>query len=60
MAMDVKHLSARRVQGREAEVRLVGHEVGSLHLQDGFVSGQGCQVSITHHLVVHPGLNAQA
>lgn len=60
MPMNVRHLSARRVQWREAEVRLVGHEVGSLHLQDGFVSGQGCQVSITHHLVVHSGLCAHA
>lgn len=60
MAMNVRHLSAWRVQWREAEVRLVGHEVGSLHLQDGFVSGQGRQVSIAHHLVVHSGLNAHA
>lgn len=58
--MTVTHLSARRVQWREAEVRLVGHEVGSLHLQDGFVSGQGGQVSVAHHLVVHSGLKADA
>lgn len=58
--LTVTHLSAWRVQRREAEVRLVGHEVGSLHLQDGFVSGQGGQVSVTHHLVVHSGLKADA
>lgn len=51
------HLSAGRVQRREAQVRLVGHQVGSLHLQDGFVSGQSCQVSVAHHLVVHSGLH---
>lgn len=50
-------LSARWVEWGEAEVWLVGHQVGSLHLQDGFVSGQSCQVSVAHHLVVHSGLN---
>lgn len=51
------HLSAGRVQRREAQARLVGHQVGSLHLQDGFISGQSCQVSVAHHLVVHSGLH---
>lgn len=53
------HLSAGRVEWREAEVRLVGHQVRTLHLQDGFVSGQRCQVSVAHQLVVHPSLNTQ-
>lgn len=51
------HLSAGRVERREAEVRLVGHQVRTLHLQDGFVSGQRCQVSVAHQLVVHSSLN---
>lgn len=51
------YLSAWLVEGGEAEVWLVGHQVRSLHLQDGFISGQSCQVSVDHHLIVHSGLN---
>lgn len=51
------YLSAWGVQWGEAQVWLVGHQVWSLHLQDGLISGQSCQVSVAHHLVVHSGLN---
>lgn len=53
------HLSAWGVQWGEAEVWLVGHQVWSLHLQDGFIPGQSCQVSVAHHLVVHSSLNTR-
>lgn len=51
------HLSAGRVEWREAEVWLVGHQVWPLHLQDGFISGQCRQVSVAHHLIVDSSLN---
>lgn len=54
------HLSAWKVEGGEAQVRLIGHQVGPLHLQDGFVFGQRRQVFVTHHLVVQPGLCSRA
>lgn len=50
------HLSAGRVEWREAEVWLVGHQVWPLHLQDGFISGQCRQVSVAHHLIVDSSL----
>lgn len=50
------HLSAWGVERGEAQVGLVGHQVRSLHLQDGFIPGQRCQVSVAHHLVIEAGL----
>lgn len=43
-------------QERIGKMGLVDHEVRSFNIQDGLVLGDGSQVFIAQHLVVHLGL----
>lgn len=52
----VKVSRGRDLQRAVAVVRLVDHQVGSLDVQDGFVSGQRRQVLVADDAVLHPGL----
>lgn len=48
------------VQERIGKVGLVDHEVRPLDVQDGLVLGEGSQVFVAQHLVVHLGLKGNS
>lgn len=45
--------SLQHLVGRVSGMRLVGNEVGALHLVDGFNLGESCQVFVIKDLIIH-------